>query len=73
MPHGNAHLASQKDRNKILESRLTERHRRRKLADLFGANRGPRPSVVSVDGLPPPTKMKTFWEIKYLNIYSTNK
>ena len=59
--------------------------------DLFGTNRGPRPSVdglVSVDGLGmaghtrisrmawPPSlnyKMKTFWVIKYLNIYSTNK
>ena len=37
---------------------------------LFGANRGPRPSA---DGLASPTKMKTFWVIKYLNIYSTNK
>ena len=43
---------------------------------LFRANRGPRPSVddlVSVDGLAFLTKMKTFWVIKYLNIYSTNK
>ena len=47
---------------------------------LFGANRGPRPSVdglVSMDGLGDglafPNKMKTFWVIKYLNIYSTNK
>ena len=38
--------------------------------DLFGANRGPRPSV---DGLASLTKMKTFWVIKYLNTYSTNK
>ena len=37
---------------------------------LFGANRGPRPSA---DGLASSTKMKTFWVIKYLNIYSTNK
>ena len=27
----------------------------------------------SVDGLASPTEMKTFWVIKYLNIYSTNK
>ena len=38
--------------------------------DVFGANRGPRPSA---DGLASPTKIKTFWVIKYLNIYSTNK
>ena len=37
---------------------------------LFGANGGSRPSM---DGLAFPTKMKTFWVIKYLNIYSTNK
>ena len=37
---------------------------------LFGANRGPRPSA---DGLASPINMKTFWVIKYLNIYSTNK
>ena len=36
-------------------------------SDLFGANGGSRPSMAS------PTKMKTFWVIKYLNIYSTNK
>ena len=47
----------------------------------FGANGGSRPST---DGPPAisrhprmalasPTKMKTFWVIKYLNIYSTNK
>ena len=48
--------------------------------DVFGANRGPRPSadgLVSVDslgnGLAFSNKMKTFWVIKYLNIYSTNK
>ena len=40
---------------------------------LFGANQGPRPSTDSPDGLAFPTKMKTFWVIKYLNIYSTNK
>ena len=56
---------------------------------VFRANRGPRPStdgLVSVDGLGnggpstdsadglvSPNKMKTFWVIKYLNIYSTNK
>ena len=28
---------------------------------------------VSADGLASPTKMKTFWAIKYLNIYSTIK
>ena len=38
--------------------------------NLFGANGGSRPSM---DGLAYPTKMKTFWIIKYLNIYSTNK
>ena len=27
----------------------------------------------TADGLTSPTKMKTFWVIKYLNIYSTNK
>ena len=37
---------------------------------LFGANGGSRPSM---DGLASPTKMKTFWAIKYLSIYSTNK
>ena len=37
---------------------------------LFKANGGSRPSM---DGLASPTKMKTFWVIKYLNIYSTNK
>ena len=37
---------------------------------LFGANGGFRPSM---DGLAFPTKIKTFWVIKYLNIYSTNK
>ena len=37
---------------------------------LFGANRGPRPPA---DGLASLTKMKTFWVVKYLNIYSTNK
>ena len=34
------------------------------------ANGGP--STDSADGLAFPTKMKTFWVIKYLNIYSTN-
>ena len=36
----------------------------------------PGPTVVglaSTVGLASPTKMKTFWVIKYLNIYSTNK
>ena len=35
---------------------------------MFGANRGPRPSadgLVSVDDLAFPTKMKSFWVIKY--------
>ena len=46
------------------------------VGDVFGANGGPRPSMdglASTDGLASPTKMKTFWVIKYLNIYSTNK
>ena len=30
-------------------------------------------ALTSTDGLASPTKMKTFWVIKYLNIYSTNK
>ena len=30
-------------------------------------------TLASTDGLASPTKMKTFWVIKYLNIYSTNK
>ena len=31
------------------------------------------PSTDFPDGLAFPTKMKTFWVIKYLNIYSTNR
>ena len=30
-------------------------------------------TLTSTDGLASPTKMKTFWVIKYLNVYSTNK
>ena len=48
--------------------------------DVFGAIRGwpgvrgwPGNGGPSADGLASPTKMKTFWVIKYLNIYSTNK
>ena len=52
---------------KVYEMSMAE-HRR-----LFGANRGPRPSTDSADGLASLTKMKAFWVIKYLNIYSTNK
>ena len=46
---------------------------------VFGANCGPGirgwPGYggPSADGLASPTKMKTFWVVKYLNIYSTNK
>ena len=48
---------------------------------VFRANRGPGvrgwpgnsgPSTESANGLAFPTKAKTFWVIKYLNIYPTN-
>ena len=35
--------------------------------------RGQLWTLTSTDGLASLTKMKTFWVIKYLNIYSTNK
>ena len=48
--------------------------------DVFGAIHGwpgvrgwPGNGGPSADSLASPTKMKTFWIIKYLNIYSTNQ
>ena len=61
-------------------TKRTLRHIIHENIDLFGANRGwpgirgwPGYGGPSADGLVSLTKMKTFWVIKYLNIYSINK
>ena len=69
-------ISAKKDDKRENKRKRKNKTKQNRQFDLFGANGGSRPSMdglTSTDGLAFPTKMKTFWVIKYLNIYSTNK